>query len=285
MPSARLSSRFENSLRALVLLAVLTLGLGGLAAQVVIPNYWDPRQRMDRPTLTGIGTVRFLTAPDHPPFNFLNAQGELTGFNVELVRAACTELAIACSIQARSFDTLVPALREGRADVIVAGIAPNADIRRDFDVGDIYLKSPARFATRRDSPLTSTDPERLQGKRIGVLANSAHAAFLDAFYQDAELRRFPDAMAARQALKAGEIDALFADAVSLAFWINGTSSESCCEFRGGAYTESRFFGEGFALVFRPGTQLPRAFDYALKRLAETGTYAELYLRWFPIGLY
>jgi polar amino acid transport system substrate-binding protein len=97
---------------------------------------------------------------------------------------------------------------------------------------------------------------------------------------------FPDGVAARAALIAGQADALFGDAVTLALWLNGTSSANCCVFRGGAFTENRFFGEGYFMVFpRNREALRRAFDYALARLAERGVYGELYLRWFPIGLY
>jgi polar amino acid transport system substrate-binding protein len=273
--------------RALIFFAGFLLASGPLAAEVIIPNYWDPRRRIERPNLSGLaGPIRFLTGHDHPPFNFLDAQGELTGFHVELVRAACLELNVACTIQARAFDLLVPALREGRGDVLIAGAALTPALRREFEVGDAYLRSPARFVVRRESTLETVDPEALEGRRIAVEDGTAHAAYLDTFFSGARVQRFPSAAAARAALQRGEADAVFGDAVALAFWLNGTASAGCCVFRGGPFTESRFFGEGYAMVFRPNTDiLRRAFDHALQRLSERGVYEELYLRWFPIGLY
>ena len=87
-------------------------------------------------------------------------------------------------------------------------------------------------------------------------------------------------------MRAGSIDALFGDGLSLAVWLNGSSSENCCAFRGGPYTESRFFGEGvgFALRKEDG-KLRRALDWALARLAARGVYAELYMKYFPVGVY
>lgn len=256
-------------------------------ADVVIPNHWDPRRRIERPNLAGFsGPVRFLTAPDHPPFNFLNARDELTGFHVELARAVCAELSIPCTIQAREFATLMPGLREGRGDVVIAGIAATAQLRREFDLGETYLRSPARFVVPRASSLHRLEPEEMRNRRIGVEAGTAHAAYLETFFAGATIVRFDTPAEMRAALTRGEVDAFFADAVQSSFWINGTASLACCAFRGGAYTESRFFGEGHAMVFRPGTDLiRRAFDHALQRLHEKGTYAELYLRWFPVGLY
>jgi polar amino acid transport system substrate-binding protein len=274
---------FLSVVRAVGVLLVLT---AVAQAQVAIPNYWDTRLRLERPNLPGTGTpIRVVTAPDHPPFNFATASGELRGFNVELARAACAELGLTCTIQALSFETLLQSLREGRADVAVAGIAPNAEIRRDFEVGNVYLRSPGRFVVRRDSPIERFEPEALAGRRIAVETGSAHAAFLQGLFEGVEVVPFEDAGLARAALVAGQVDALFGDAVTLALWLNGTASVNCCAFRGGPFTESRYFGEGYFMVFRPnGEALRRAFNFALARLAERGTYTELYLRWFPIGL-
>lgn len=275
-----------------IVLCALVLAGGALAqsattGSVHIPNYWDSHRRIEKPNLAGLtGPLRFLTAPDHPPFNFLNSQGELAGFHVELLRAACLELELSCTLQARAFDTLLPALIEKRVDAVVAGLALTPALRMSAEVGDIYLQNPARFVVRSDAPPFGVDGEALRGKRLGALANSAHAAFLEAFYKSSQLRTFTTALEARLALKSGEIDALFADAVGLSFWINGTASENCCTFRGGAFSESYFFGEGYAFAFRQGAvPLRQAFDYALRRLAERGIFSELYLRWFPIGLY
>ena len=102
-------------------LAILFGAVGPAAAQAVaIPNFWDPRARPERPDLTGVRTVRFLTDDDFPPLHFAGPEGAPTGFAVELARAACERLAIACTVQVRRFDTLLDALAENRGDVISA---------------------------------------------------------------------------------------------------------------------------------------------------------------------
>ncbi len=90
----------------------------------------------------------------------------------------------------------------------------------------------------------------------------------------------------RSALGSGAVDALFGDGVTLGLWLNGTDAQDCCVFKGAPFTESRYFGEGVGIaVKRNNVALRRALDYALQRLAASGTYADLYLKYFPIGFY
>src|SRR5262245_60650213 len=76
---------------------------GAPTPNVAIPNFWDPRQRAERPAEGAVPAIRFLTTDDLPPFSFINDRGQLTGFNVDLARAICADLAVPCTIQVRSF--------------------------------------------------------------------------------------------------------------------------------------------------------------------------------------
>jgi polar amino acid transport system substrate-binding protein len=77
---------------------------------------------------------------------------------------------------------------------------------------------------------------------------------------------------------------LFGDGIQLAFWLNGTDSGNCCEFRGGPFTESRYFGEGIGIAVRRGNDtLRQAFNWALFGLWEKGRFTDLWLRYFPIS--
>uniref|UniRef100_UPI000A877C4C transporter substrate-binding domain-containing protein n=1 Tax=Methylobacterium sp. CCH5-D2 TaxID=1768765 RepID=UPI000A877C4C len=119
---------------------------------------------------------------------------------------------------------------------------------------------------------------------VGVIAGSAHAAYLRAFFPKAQAKDFTDLAAAEGALKRGETDYLFADGVNLALWLGGQEAAGCCAFTGGDYLENRYFGEGIGLVTRPeDAALSRALDDALQRLWDDGKYAELYLRFFPVS--
>jgi polar amino acid transport system substrate-binding protein len=111
-------------------------------------------------------------------------------------------------------------------------------------------------------------------------------AYLKAMFTDAELHSYPNDDALRLALRRGEVDFIFGDAISLAFWINGTDSGECCAFSGGPFVESRYFGEGVGIAVRKeDADLRRAMDWALARLSARGAYAEIYLKYFPVGFY
>ena len=256
------------------------------AQGVAIPNFWDPRATLDRPDVPTTRTVRFLTDDEFPPLHFAGPDGVPTGFSVELARAACERLALACTVQVRRFDTLLDALAEGRGDVVVAAIPTTAALRQRFTTTRPYFRTPARFAVRRDRNAPEPDHKALEGRTVAVVAGTAHEAYLKTFFPAATAKPLADLAAVQAALRDGEADYAFADGLSLAVWIGGTQSGDCCAFTGGPYLESRFFGEGIAFVLRNEDEnLRRAFDFALQRLRDEGKYAEIYLRFFPIGVF
>ena len=270
--------------------AALFLGSAALAQPAgnvaSTPSFWDPGAQLERPDLSGLRAIRFLTDDDYPPLDFALADGSLAGFNVDMARAICEELQVACTIQARRWDTLVDSLLTGKGDAVIASLAPTASSRATLDFTRPYYRTPARFVARKDSKLADALPASLTGKTVGVVAGSAHKAYLDAFFPGVVEKPFPDAAAMREALRAGTIDAAFGDGLSLAVWLAGTASADCCAFKGGPFLESRFFGEGVGIALRKeDSDLRHAIDWALARLAARGVYAELYLKYFPVGFY
>ena len=254
--------------------------------RVETPSFWDPGLHLTRPDIAGVRAIRFLTDDDYPPLDFALADGTLAGFNVDIARAVCEELQVGCTIQARRWDTIIDSLLEGKGDAVIASIAATPATRAKVDFTQPYYRTPARFVVRKDSTLGDATPATLAGKTVGVVSGSAHKAYLDAFFPGIVQKVFSDSGSLREGLRAGTIDALFGDGLSLAIWLNGSASEGCCVFKGGPYTESRFFGEGVGIALRKeDATLRRALDWALARLAARGVYAELYLKHFPIGFY
>jgi polar amino acid transport system substrate-binding protein len=256
----------------------------GAEPGVRVPGFWDPRRRPEKPDLSRISVIRFLTEVDYPPFNYAGQDGNPQGFNIDLARLLCEELKLPCTIQMRRFETLIPALNANQGDAAIASIAATPDLRAKVDFTDSYYRTPARFVAKRDSPIQDPLPERLEGKKVAVVAGTAHEAYLKALFTEVEVRPYPNADASRAALRRGEVDLLFGDAISLAFWLNGTDSENCCAFRGGPYTDNRYFGEGIGIAVRKGNEVIRlALNWALFRVWEQGRFTDLWLRYFPIS--
>ncbi len=196
----------------------------------------------------------------------------------------CEELKIPCTIQMRRYETLLPSLNENRGDAAIASIAATPELRAKVDFTDPYYRTPARFAARRDSKIDDPLPERLEGRKVAVVAGTAHEAYLKALFTEAEVRPYPSADVARLALKRGDVDLLFGDAIALAFWLNGVDSENCCAFRGGPFLDSRYFGEGVGIAVRKGNDtLRQALNWALFQVWERGRFTDLWLRYFPIS--
>lgn len=257
---------------------------GGAGAAVAVPGFWDPGRRPERPELPPGAVIRFLTEIDFPPFNYSAPDGSPIGFSVDLARMLCEELQVACTVQMRRFDTLVDALTENRGDAVIASLAGTMEVRQRVEFTEPYYRAPARFAARKDDEIGEVIPEKLAGIRIGVVAGTAHEAYLAALFAEAERVPFPNDQAARQALMDGKVRLLFGDAIRLSFWLNGSEASGCCVFVGGPFTESRFFGDGIGIAVRPGNDLlRRALNWGLWQLWAKGRFTDLWLRYFPVS--
>ncbi len=275
--------RKSNWRRAALVAAALA---AGLARADPVPSLWDPGLHPDKPDLGGLKAIRFLTADDYAPLDFALADGTLVGFNIEIARAICEQLRIACTVQARRWDTLVEALETGKGDAMIASMRATPALRARLDFTDPYYLTPARFAARKDFPLGEIDPVALAGRTIGVIKASAHEDYLARFFPLAKRKSYEDFAALHRALKAGEVDLAFADGLTLALWLNGEDAADCCAFRGGPFLESRYFGEGVSIAVRKDdATLARALDWALARIWAQGQYVEIFRKYFPVSFY
>lgn len=282
-------ARIAKALTSGALAALLLLPSAGAKAQAqpastyVVPNYWDPNVRVERPDLGPPRVIRFLTDDDFPPMHFATPEGGVTGFSVELARAVCEKLTLSCTIQARRFDTLLDSLAEGRGDVLAAAIPVTGELRSRFTASQIYHRSPARLLTTRGNARADLELGGLRGTRVAVVSGTAHEAFLERLAPFIQRRTAPDLQAALALLRSGDAEYVFGDGVALALTIAGRGGSEFA-FAGGPYLEARYFGEGVGFLLRKDDlALKRAIDYALQGLWDDGTYARLFIRFFPVS--
>ena len=163
-------------------------------------------------------------------------------------------------------------------------ISEEALARADFT--SRYYATPARFIAQKTSDIKDISPEALEGKKVGVAKGTGHEAYLKLFFPDVAIATFDTVEDATKALKSGAIDFVFGDGIGLTFWINGVSSEGCCEFRGGPYLDAKFFGEGVGIaVKKDNRQLAEILNYGLEQVHASGRYEELFLRYFPMSFF
>ncbi len=274
------------------LFTALVLGGAPARAQAVsvpkaiIPDLFDPHHRLPKPDLGALKSIRFLTTDDFPPFHFAAPDGTLTGFDIDLARAICTDLGLTCTIQARRFDTLIAQIKANADDALIAAVANTPGTRADLTFTAPYYTTPARFVTKAQTTLGLMRPDTLAGRSIGAEGGTAYEAYLRAFFPKSKITIYPSKAEMRAALKSGAVDAIFGDAIAAALWLNGADAAGCCSFRDGPFTESRFFGNGVAIaVAKDNVGLREVLDFELAKLSADGTYADLYLKYFPIGFY
>lgn len=253
-----------------------------------IPQFWDVKERITEPDLSRFARIRFLTTVDFPPFNFIDSNGLISGFHVDLARSMCRALEILdrCQIQALPWEELEGALERGEGDALIAGLALTPEWRLNYAFTRSYLRFPARFVVASGSTLEEPIYRNIAGRRVGVLAGSEHEKMLRDYFPDAKAVLYSREDWLYAGMRNGQTDAAFGDGLRLSFWLAGSDSANCCRFAGGPYIAPEYFGAGLAIAVRQeDAVLAEAFDFALREINMNGEFEELYLRYFPISFF
>ncbi len=261
---------------------------GEAADSVALPHFFDAQERLNHPDLGTLPRLRFLTTVDFPPFNFVDKTGRLSGYNIDLFRAICTELKLeqVCEVEAVPWDELIPHINNNGGEAIIAGMNETPETAKSLIFTQSYLRFPARFIGSGNVSLTEPVGKSLKKYKIGIVEKSAHEALFAAYFPGVKWQKFVNNESLQAALKAKSIDLAFGDGMAFSQWLNDPQSENCCQFVGGAYIAPQFLQSGLRIaVQKNNPQLAEALNYALKSLERKGKLTELYLRYFPIGFY
>jgi polar amino acid transport system substrate-binding protein len=268
----------------------MVVGFGVLGARSEPTVNFPGFRHVDTTTLANSALptipVKLLADEDFAPWSFKGADGKLTGISVELALAACAEAALNCTVEAKPFEALLPALRKGEAQLIISGLRPDAQLLQEFVITRPYFRSLARFVVREGSPLSTPDVRTLAGKRLGVVKNSSHHRFLETYYGRSALTPFATALEMQDALRTGQIDVAFGDAVAMSFWLAGSDARRCCAYLGKAFLHRETFSR--SLVFVGGKNqnaIVQAFDVSLDQLESQAATAEIFARYLPSSIW
>ncbi len=270
--------------------AIMVLQVATLSAEPLtkIPNFIGESDFASPNVATSVRTLRFVTTLNFPPFNYLDADGRLTGFNVYLAKAICAELKIqdSCMIQAQPFEEIEETIRTGRADAVIAGFAANEQSREYFGFSNSYLRFPGRFVSRKANTKVFDFDGGLGGVKIGVIAGSGHEKLVRSYFPNASIVGIASEQLLIAELTSEKVDMIFGDGLYFGFWVNGEASKACCALVGGAYYSSVFLGEGMriaALNSRP--DVIQSVNQALDAIQQKKGIEELFLRFFPNSFY
>ncbi|WP_458116536.1 ABC transporter substrate-binding protein [Arthrobacter sp. D2-10] len=262
----RLNFRSGGILAGVVATLLALTGCGGSATST--------SSSTDNPyDLIEPGTVRVASLGDAKPYTFTDAEGNFTGFDVELFtdvakRAGIDEVVFT----GQDFSAILPAVANGQFDVGVAAIGITEERKQTVDFSEGYLAGYLTVLTSKESGVT--DVEGLAGKRLGVVQGSLQEAYAVKNFTSTDLVRFPDNNSAISAVNSGSADAHFLDYEAAKEYQEQHGLVSAADI------PSFDAPAGFALG-KDKTALKEALNEALAEAMEDGTWKTLYEKWFP----
>ena len=164
----------------------------------------------------------------YPPFNFLDASGELQGFDVDIAKALCAEMKVECSFVTQDWDGIIPALQNGNFDALVASMSITPEREEQIAFTNKYYQTPPAIAVPKDSDITEATAEALAGKAIGAQTSTTHARAAESYFPDADVRQYPTAEEYKLDIESGRVDAVVDDVVVLDEWLKSDAG-ACCK--------------------------------------------------------
>ncbi|MDQ0159308.1 ABC transporter substrate-binding protein [Alkalibacillus salilacus] len=155
--------------------------------------------------------IELATSADYPPFESMNEDGEIVGFDIDIANAIADELGYELEINDMNFDGLIGALQSGRADMVMAGMSATEERSENVNFSTSYHSSGEMFVTNPDSDITSI--EDLDGTTVGVQLGTIQEEGAQTLQEDYdfELQSMDKATNIIQELKTGRIDVGYLD--------------------------------------------------------------------------
>ncbi|MBM7342389.1 arginine transport system substrate-binding protein [Pantoea coffeiphila] len=220
-------------------------------------------------------TIRFATEASYPPFEFVDADNKIQGFDVDLANALCREIGAECTFSNQAFDSLIPSLKFRRFDAVMAGMDITPEREKQVLFTNAYYDNSALFVVQKGK-VASIDA--LKGKRVGVQNGTTHQKYLSEKQADIQLVPYDSYQNAILDLKNGRIDAVFGDTAVVNEWLKQNPNLAAL---GEKVTDKSYFGTGLGIAVRQGnTELQGKFNAALDKVKADGTYKTIYSKWF-----
>ena len=258
--------------RKLAILAAAMLGLGAFAAQA--------QEAASRPK----SVVRIAVEGAYPPFNFIDANNELQGFEVELLKSLCEAMDTECELVQHEWDGIIRALVNREYDAVMSSLEITERRQKRIAFSDPYYRIPAVFIGSKETAPGAVTPAAMAGKKIGTIERTDHEAYLKTFYKNSEIVLYAKAEEANLDLLVGRIDAVFADELLLSKFL-GTREGACCHIVGEAPAEPAYKRESYGIGLRKGDEeLRERFNRAIAQVKADGTYDRIRAKYFPFDI-
>ncbi len=233
-------------------------------------------------------TIRIGTEGAYPPFNFVDSNQQLQGFDIDIAKAICDEEKVACEFVAQDWDGLIPALLAGKYDAIFASMSITEERKNAIAFSNKYYQSPALFVTDKKNAALVPTPQAMAGKTIGAQSATVSAKYLDGVFAPAgaEIKLYATQDEANLDLASGRVDAVLADKVVMLPWLEKSPDGRCCQMIGADVNDPKYFGEGIGAGLRKDDpDLKALIDKGIADIRANGVYARINAKYFPFSLY
>ena len=253
----------KKFLTALVAVAALGLVASGVSAQ----------------------TVRIGTEGAYPPFNSIDSDGNLVGFDVDIAKALCDAAGLTCEFVVQDWDGMIPGLLAKKYDAIIASMSITEERKKKVDFTGKYYNTPAKFI----APVGKghdVSPEGLDGLSVGVQRATTHENFLRDNFPGLDIRVYATQDEANADLASGRVDLGHADSVALMDGFLNTDLGMGFEFVGPDYNVPEWHGVGAGIAVRKGEdELRMALDKAIDTIRANGTYEKINAKYFDFDVF
>ena len=210
------------------------------------------------------------TNAEFPPFEYLE-NGEIKGFDMELVNEIGKILDADIKIVDMAFDGLLPALQMKKVDLVIAGMTANEERMKTVSFTQPYYTASQVIIVKEgnDSIKSFND---LKGKKVGVMLGSTGDMVVSEI-EGVKIERFNAAYAGIMALQAGKVEAVVLDSEPAKNYV--------AQNKGLVLADADAEQEEYAIAVRKNDKaLLEKVEKALKEIKENGTYDKLLQKYF-----
>ena len=203
-------------------------------------------------------SLKMITEATFPPYEFLRGQ-EIAGIDVEICRAVAKKLNRPFKAETVDFDSVIPAVISGKADLAAAGITVTEDRKKNVDFSIPYVKTGIVVIYKKTNPFKNI--EQLKGKKIGVQGGTTSETFvLEQLKQEPERSKSPAEAVAT--LKSGRVEFVIADIDPAKNCVKGEADLALSDF---------ITSEEYAVAIRKGQpELLKTIDETITELKASG---------------
>lgn len=221
--------------------------------------------------------LRIGTEGAYAPFNYTNADGTLGGFDVDIANALCADMKVTCEITAQDWDGIIPGLKAGKYDAIVAAMSVTPERSQQVAFTDPYFSNTLVFLAKAGSSFDPSNDSDINAHSIAAQRSTISSQWFEKAYPKADMKLYDTLSNAFLDLGSGRVDAMISDKLPALQWLNSPAGDGFT-LKG---TEIDI-NDNFAIAVRPGDALQTKINQSLANIKANGTYDKINQQYFSV---